>query len=58
MIAPWRTATILPAAGPPATVASTSTPSPTFSTQGARMKSAWNGWSNGSKSTSTSKEST
>ena len=37
-----RTATILPIAGPEATVATTSTPAPTFSTQGARMNIARN----------------
>ena len=44
---PWRTATILPAAAPAlgssGTRASTSTPSPTASTQGARMNTACTG---------------
>ena len=57
--APCRTATILPAAGPSSTVASTSTDSPTCSTQGARMKTACTGPpSRCAKSTSVSKEST
>src|SRR5919112_4748339 len=41
--APCRTATILPAAGPSSTWPSTSTPSPTSSTHGARMKTARTG---------------
>ena len=59
---PWRTATILPAAAPAlgssVTRASTSTPPPTDSTQGARMNTACTGSSSPAKSRSSSKEST
>ncbi len=59
---PCRTATILPAAAPRAgssgTLASTSTPSPTASTHGARMKIACTVSSNPTNSTSPSNEST
>ena len=59
---PCRTATILPAAGPWAgsagTLASTSTPSPTASTHGARMKIACTGSVSPAKSRLVSKEST
>ncbi len=59
---PCRTATILPAAGPragsSATLASTSTPSPTASTHGARMKIACTVSSSPANSTSPSNEST
>ena len=55
---PCRTATILPAAGPVATRATTWTPAPVFSTHGARMNTAWNGSANPATSRSASKEST
>src|SRR5690606_24515665 len=48
----WRTMT-----GWPSTFASTSTPSPVFSTHGARMNTAWNGSSSPSTSRSASNES-
>ena len=56
---PWRTATILPSAGPPTTRPSTSTPAPASSTHGARMKTACSGPSPiPSMARSASKEST
>src|SRR3954453_20976305 len=56
---PWRTATILPSAGPPTTRPSTSTDGPASSTHGARMNTACTGPpSIPSRPTSDSKEST
>ena len=40
---PWRTATILPSAGPPSTRPRTSTAGPASSTHGARMNTAVSG---------------
>ena len=53
-----RTATILPTASPDATVATSWTSWPTFSTQGARMNSAWKGASKPATASSASNEST